>query len=59
MIFKKRPKSVKVNKYKLKTKKAAQKRYSIVTTNQSFILLYRLVLYAIEASCIMLKGIVT
>ncbi len=30
MILKKRPRSVKVNKYKLKTKKAAQKRYSLV-----------------------------
>jgi len=30
MVLKKRPRSVPVNKYKLKTKKAAQKRFSMV-----------------------------
>jgi len=30
MVFKKRPKSVKVMKFKLKTKKAAQARISII-----------------------------
>ena len=32
MVLKKRPRSVKVNKYKLKTKKAMAKRIKIVST---------------------------